>query len=348
MTRRAKPAAKRRLWVPIALLIALAAIAVLALKPWGLLPSGTGTSGQVQSQRQQQASAAASAALHPYDVTPLLHPAKKYLGVALNGAPTSMAPVSTYAAKVGRTPDIVESYSSWGNDFNAQGAANVYAAGGLSYVSWEPKSPGLDKIADGSQDAYIKRFAAEVRNENVPIALSFGHEMNGSWYPWGTKTTTPATFVKAWQHIHDVFKAVGADNVIWVWSPNIVNPVPSVQLKPYWPGDAYVDWVGIVGYWALTGAHTFDTLYGPTRDEVRAFTDKPIIISETASEPGSRRATDVQLLFQGVKKYPDIIGLIWFDIPKRADWRIENTPVALAVFRREAASDAFGFEVPHQ
>lgn len=83
----------------------------------------------------------------------------------------------------------------------------------------------------------------------MPVAISFGHEMNGHWYPWGTKDTTAATFVKAWRHIHDLFQEEGATNVVWVWSPNVVNPVPSVKLEPYWPGDAYVDWVGIVGYW---------------------------------------------------------------------------------------------------
>ncbi|MBC3844311.1 hypothetical protein GXW82_41620 [Streptacidiphilus sp. 4-A2] len=39
----------------------------------------------------------------------------------------------------------------------------------------------------------------------------------------------------AWQHIHDIFQNEGVSNVIWVWSPNIINPVPSVQLKAYYP-----------------------------------------------------------------------------------------------------------------
>ncbi|MCI3276161.1 glycoside hydrolase family 26 protein [Streptomyces cylindrosporus] len=287
-----------------------------------------------------------TAAQPPYDVKPLLHPDKDYFGVALNGAPSSLKPVDAFAKTVGKKPNMVGSYSSWGDGFNAEGAQNVFGDGGLMYVSWEPFKPGLDKIADGSQDTYIKKYANSVRKTNVPVAISFGHEMNGGWYPWGTKDTTPATFVKAWRHIHDVFQDVGATNVIWVWSPNIINPVPSVKLKPYWPGDAYVDWVGIVGYWAQTGAHTFDTLYGPTRRQIAEFTDKPVLISETSSEPGERRRADVRALLGGVKEDEDVIGFLWFNIPKRADWRIQSSPLALAEFKRLIADDDFGFEVP--
>ncbi|WP_030671771.1 glycoside hydrolase family 26 protein [Streptomyces cellulosae] len=282
----------------------------------------------------------------PYDVTPLLHPDKKYFGVAVDGAPSSMKPVDTFARTVGKKPNLVGSYSSWGDGFNAKGAENVFHDGGLMYVSWEPFKPGLDKIADGSQDTYIKKYAKSVRETNVPVAISFGHEMNGHWYPWGTKDTTAATFVKAWRHIHDVFQDVGATNVVWAWSPNVINPVPSVKLKPYWPGDAYVDWVGIVGYWTMTGAHTFETLYGPTRRQIAKFTDKPVLISETSAEPGERRRADVRALLGGVEQDDGVLGFLWFNIPKRADWRIQSSPLALAEFKRLIADDAFGFEVP--
>ncbi|MEU9384920.1 glycosyl hydrolase [Streptomyces sp. NPDC048279] len=312
----------------------------------GVLGGSDDPAAEAAREPAGSSSAGAAGARPRYDVTPLLHPRKEYFGVALNGAPSSVEPVDAFAKTVGKKPNLVGSYSSWGDGFNAKGAQNVFGDGGLLYVSWEPYKPGLDKIADGSQDAYIKKYAASVRETNVPVAISFGHEMNGHWYPWGTKDTTPETFVKAWRHVHDVFEDVGATNVIWVWSPNVVNPVPSVKLKPYWPGDAYVDWVGIVGYWTATGAHTFDTLYGPTRRQVSEFTDKPVLISETSSEPGERRRADVRALLGGVEADDDVIGFLWFNIPKRADWRIQSSPLALAEFKRLIADDAFGFEVP--
>ncbi|MFF7210405.1 glycoside hydrolase family 26 protein [Streptomyces sp. NPDC008238] len=283
-----------------------------------------------------------------YDVTDLLHPDKKFFGVALDGAPDSLAPVTKYTDLVGKQPNVVASYSAWGNDFNIDGARRVLDSGAMLYVSWEPFKPSIAKIADGSQDEYIRRYASEVRKGNAPVAISFGHEMNGHWYPWGTKDTTPAQFVKAWRHIHDIFQDEGATNVIWVWSPNVVNPVPDVALKPYWPGDAYVDWVGVVGYWTATGASTFETLYGPTTSQVRTFTKKPFILSETASEPGERRRSDVRNLVEGVEGDDDMLGFIWFNIAKRADWRLQASPLALAEFKRLVADDRIGFEVPEQ
>jgi hypothetical protein len=92
--------------------------------------------------------------------------------------------------------------------------------------SWEPYDTSPAAIADGHSDAYITRFARAVRALNVPVVISFGHEMNGNWYPWETTQSTPAEFVAAWRHIHDLFIQAGASNVIWVWNPNIINPMP--------------------------------------------------------------------------------------------------------------------------
>ncbi|MFF5494804.1 glycoside hydrolase family 26 protein [Streptomyces aquilus] len=325
--------------------LCLALTALAGVSGCGLLGGDDDPAAQAAKQPAAHSSKAAEAEL-PYDVAPLLHPDKDYFGVAVDGAPSSMKPVDTFAKTVGKKPNLVGSYSAWGDGFNAEGAQNVFDDGGLLYVSWEPFKPGLDKIANGAQDTYIKKYAQSIRKTNVPVAISFGHEMNGHWYPWGTKDTTPETFVKAWRHIHDVFQDVGATNVIWVWSPNVINPVKSVKLEPYWPGDAYVDWVGVVGYWTQTGAHTFETLYGPTRRQIAGFTDKPVLISETSAEPGERRRADVRALLGGVEQDKDVIGFLWFNIPKRADWRIQSSPLALAEFKRLIADDAFGFEVP--
>ena len=83
-------------------------------------------------------------------------------------------------------------------------------------------------------------------------------------------------FVAAWRHIHDLFDAAGATNVIWVWNPNIINPVPGVQLEPLWPGGSYVDWVGMTGYFAVTGPHTFDGALRADHDRDQAVHDQAV------------------------------------------------------------------------
>ena len=283
----------------------------------------------------------------PFDVRPLLKPRRKYLGAALDGAPESLAPVRDFAGKIGKQPNLLEYYVAWGSGFDPQRVRNAWAAGALPLMVWEPFEPSIAEIADGATDAYARKFASAVRALNLPVAISFGHEMNGNWYPWGTAATDPVDYVRAWRRIHDIFLDVGAANVIWVWSPNNINPVPQVSLKPFYPGDSYIDWTGVVGYYTDSGASTFPTLFGPTMTVVRKFTDKPILIVETASQPGPRKRQDVADLFAGVAASPDVIGFIWFDYVKRADWRIGSDPSALAEFKRRAANDLFGFDVKH-
>jgi mannan endo-1,4-beta-mannosidase len=311
---------------------------VLALSGCGLLspPTTATTSGQ-NAAASPAASSQASAP--PYNVTGLLHPATgKYFGIEADGAPDSLAPVQAFAANTGRKPDLIGQYVAWGKPFDAQAVSNAWSYGALYYMAWEPFGVSVQSIAAGHSDGYLTRFAKAVRSLNLPVAISFGHEMNGNWYPWGTSQTTAAQFVAAWRHIHDLFARAGATNVIWVWNPNIINPVPQVPLRPFWPGRAYVSWVGLTGYFATTGAQTFATLYQPTMTEIRHFTGKPFIIAETAIETGPAAASCAKQLVDTVTQHPNVLGFVWFDYDKQGvDWRVETRPVVRAAVAGDIA-----------
>lgn len=263
----------------------------------------------------------------------LIHPDGKFFGIEANGAPDSISPVSAVASSVGRNPNIIGQYVAWDSSFDDRAAANALSYGALYYMAWEPFSASVRSIANGGSDAYITQFAQSVRDFGQPVALSFGHEMNGHWYPWGTSGTTAADFVAAWRHIHDLFVKAGAVNVIWIWNPNDIFPVPDVQLKPYWPGDSYVDWVGITGYFGLTGPQSFEDLYGPTITEIKQFTSKPYIIAETAVETGPNELARIQDLINGVKDNSNVLGFIWFNYSKAGvDWTLTDRAKARATF----------------
>jgi mannan endo-1,4-beta-mannosidase len=279
-----------------------------------------------------------------YDITPLLRPANKYLGVAIDGSPPKMAPIEAFADRVGKPPNLVTIYASFADGFAANEVRQVYAYGALAAIRWEPFNVKLADIAAGRQDDYITTFAAAIRKVNAPIVLTFGHEMNGDWYPWGRKNKA-ADFVAAWQHIYRLFAQVDATNVIWTWTPNVINPMPGVKLKPFYPGDAYVDWVGMDGYYTRKGQKTFRTLFEPTLDQVRAFTKKPVLIVETAAEPGDNRPDQIADLFGGVAKDPDLLGFVWFDNNGSGKWNIDKDPSSVKAFHQQAASDKFGFTV---
>ena len=70
-----------------------------------------------------------------------------------------------------------------------------------------PKDVSLAAIASGHYDSYLRSYAEAVRSYRGPVILSFGHEMNGSWYSWGYRHTSPAVFVAAWRHIVTLFRA---------------------------------------------------------------------------------------------------------------------------------------------
>ncbi|MGW0204597.1 glycoside hydrolase family 26 protein [Streptomyces sp. NPDC003233] len=277
----------------------------------------------------------------PYDVTPLLHPRNKYFGATFDGVPKDLGPVRRYASQVGRTPTMLEYYLGWGDELQTDQTRAVWDNGQLPYIAWEPHKATLAQIADGSQDAYIKDTAHALRALNVPVAISLAHEMNGNWYPWGHNKATAAQFVRAWRHVHDVFQDEGVSTVIWVWSPNIVNPVPRVALKPYWPGDGYVDWVGVVGYYARTGAQDFATLFGPTFREIRTFTRRPFLLAETGAQPGPRKSAQITGLLRTVASRTDVVGFIWFDLNKETDWRVDSSSETLAAFRRAARNPRY-------
>ncbi len=274
----------------------------------------------------------------PYNMSGLLDPPSgKFLGVEAGGAPASLGPVKTFAAAA-RRPNLIGQYVAWNTSFDARAVRQAWSYGALYYMAWEPYGTTIADIAAGGSNAYITKFATAVRALNLPIAISFGHEMNGNWYPWGTTGATPAEFVAAWRLIHGLFTGVGATNVIWVWNPNDIFPVPQVQLRPYWPGNAYVNWVGITGYFATTGPQTWATLFNPTMREIRQFTNEPFLIAETSVATSPAEVSCVNSLVRGVRRHQDVLGLIWFDYDKAGvDWRIESRPTVQAAFDHDAA-----------
>ena len=102
--------------------------------------------------------------------------------------------------------------------------------------------------------------------------------MNGDWYPWGYQPhATGRTFVAAWRHIVTLFRALGARNVTWLWTVNIINDAHGGKIprpSQWWPGNSYVNWVGIDGYY-LKPSWKFAPLFGPTIAAVRKLTLRP-------------------------------------------------------------------------
>ena len=126
-----------------------------------------------------------------------------------------------------------------------------------------------------------------------------------------------------------------ATNVTWLWSPNILRPVPQVNLAALYPGDRYVDWIGMVGY--AVGERTAAQVYDPTLAALRSFTRKPLLITETGAQPGPNKAVWTADLFRWLNRHHDVIGFIWFERNRatggNADWRFSADKQTLRAFR---------------
>jgi mannan endo-1,4-beta-mannosidase len=254
-----------------------------------------------------------------------------YLGVYAAGAPESYSGVSAFTATTGVRPRVVVYYSGWQEPFQARFAAVVARHGAVPLVQINPTGVSVATIASGRYNAYLRSYALAVKAFGRSVILSFGHEMNGSWYSWGYRHTPPPVFVAAWRHIVTVFREVGARNVIWLWTINVSQCRCHIQSPArWWPGRSYVNWVGIDGYY-YEPSWKFAPLFGPTIKAVRALTLDPVLISETAA-PAADQPAKITNLFVGIRAY-GLLGFVWFDVDKRQDWHI-SSPAAAAAFRR--------------
>jgi beta-mannanase len=180
------------------------------------------------------------------------------------------------------------------------------------------------------------------------MLVRFAHEMNGTWYPWGAlkDDNRPADYIAAWRRVVRIFRAEGARNVRWVWSPNIEYGLPPA--RRYFPGDRWVDWVALDGFnWGRslpsgwrTMRETFEASY---RNMVR-LSRKPIMIAETGTaQSGGNRARWITSGFmRDIPRYmPRIRAIVWFNWRAQLDWRIETSGSALRAYRRVAASRGY-------
>jgi hypothetical protein len=263
-----------------------------------------------------------------------------YLGVYEPGSPPAYAPVANFAVAAGRQPNMIGYYSGWAEPFESSFARRVRRHGIIPYVQIDPTYASVSAIAAGAYDLYLRGYADSVRDFGHAVVIGFGHEMNGNWYSWGYGHTAPSTFVAAWRHIVTVFRSEGADNVTWLWTVNQDRPGTG-PVAAWWPGARYVTWVGIDGYY-IRPSDTFAEVFGRTISQVRAFTSKPVLLSEAGVGPDVGQFAKISNLFDGLRQ-AKALGLVWFDEnqqggPYRQDWRIEGDRVAEVAFRLGAAA----------
>lgn len=292
------------------------------------------------------------------------------LGSYVRGAPGSGQTMDEYASLVGQRPGIVMWYRGFDQPLMySSEIANLSARGSTPMVSLEPVDQAgtdipLSQIAAGNYDDYIHKAAGVARAWGGRILIRFAYEMNLSpdaGIPWGGGSgavagNSAADYIAAWRHVVGIYRADGATNAEFVWAPNIDDG--GIPFTQYFPGDEWVNEVGLDGYnWGsafestghkwLSLGDTFASSYAT----LTQLSSKPVIFTETASaETGGDKAAWIRsgFLNELPQRFPRVTGVIWFDVQKESDWRVDSSQASLDAFREVAASSLYGGPVPYQ
>ena len=297
-----------------------------------------------------------------YNVNKLIYPRREIFGVFTDQARNQIADRNALGRKVGMQPNMIKSFYDWNNGFDPNWARRIWAAGAIPQYELEMQDPDvatIAEVANGQHDEFVRTLAKNIRQANVPVVFSPWHEFNGDWYPWGYCGSTskadsnacqvknkPSDFRRAWRRMHNIFKAEGATNAIWLWQANQIGARPKVGLKQFYPGESYVDWLGVVGYYYGEKGwyHTFDTVFMPSIRALKKVSKKPIFIPEMGMD-SYNRPKDIHNFLYGVAKRSDVIGFLWFSYnkPSEIDFRIDTNGTSTRAFKKYIHKAAFGF-----
>lgn len=260
----------------------------------------------------------------------------------------------TFEGMVGRKLAIVHDYSLWTQSFPNRLELAAAHQGSVLFVDWSLHGSDLTwaQIAAGAANKRINAEAAAVKAFGHPIMVSFESEMD---QPRFSVYGTPSQFVAAFRHIHKMFAADGAHNVIWVW--NVTGDIAhAAQFSKLYPGNAYVDWImwdPYNWYGCKGGAKTwrsFGQAVEPMYEWLTAssgrrgngnYLSKPWGLGEFGTvegpRPNSKALWFKNSVTQVKKNFPRLRALIYLDADDRTngrtcDWAINSSKTSLAGF----------------
>ncbi|MBD1389146.1 glycosyl transferase family 1 [Neiella sp. HB171785] len=159
----------------------------------------------------------------------------------------------------------------------------VFLRGGINTISWHIHDPvsgasswsnqsPVEQLLPGASHhhqllAYLDSFVAFnqqlfVVNEfgqqvHIPIIFRPWHEHSGDWFWWGKGNTAEQDYIALWRFtVHYLRDVKQQHNLIYAYSPDRSRLRDSHFTEDYlwgYPGDDYVDIMGIDNYWDMRG-----------------------------------------------------------------------------------------------
>ena len=228
----------------------------------------------------------------------------------------------------------------------------------LLYLNFEEEGAECPRVISGSYDAKLIETFGYLNTLSCPVFVRIGGEVN----VWGNQAK-PADFIAAYQHVVNIARSQ-APRAAMVFSPNF-SSANKVDMDIYYPGDQYVDWVGVSLYydrWHRSGDTQRDEFYG-----VGAYGDallniqqvvnlsrlhhKPVIVTEGGScnmykgtDNSAWAADRMQRAYAFLPMvYPEVKCIISSDYGESwsgIDYSFYTNPTVTAAYRQGVASNA--------
>lgn len=265
----------------------------------------------------------------------------------LNVPAADGAEVERVGDLVGCEPSVVSAFVKLDSTFDAAELADLASGGRTPMITLEPwswrmghgqaESPAyaLRRLVEGAWDPQLQRIARVLATHQGPVMVRFAHEMNAGWYPWGAGVNgnVPDHYVYAWRHVHQVVSSI-APGLTWVWAPVATWWKDAPPLAAFYPGDTYVDLVGVTGY---GHSGTAEDTFGAWLRETRRLTRKPVVLAEIGAD-GPDKSRWIASLGPFLARHPDVLGFVWFNTSAETtgatgDYRIDDEPEPLSTFR---------------
>ncbi len=287
-----------------------------------------------------------------------------YVNSRLHGggddAQAKLRAINSVEDQIGRTFDIDHQFYRWDNfasDHNVKHYINTTVREGrIPFLSWKPvmadnTNVSWKAIGEGKYDAMIRENAQTVKSLGVPVFMVFDHEANGRVGKFSPEKSTDAhntikagseaEFVAAWQHVHDLFAEQGVTNVSWAW---IMTRTPFAGDASFadrmYPGDEYVDWVGLDPYNFFHGGKTWrdldELMVGFTNWVDTRGVDKPWMLGEWGSvedpnNPG-RKGQWYDNAANYIESEPRLKATVHFESTPKYNWRFDSSPSSKSAF----------------
>ena len=193
---------------------------------------------------------------------------------------------------------------------------------------------------NGLYDKYLDIFVEGLNRISFPIIIRFAHEMNLSRYHWGKDgfdRDSPDIYVQMFRYIVNYFNEKGSKNVLWAFCPN-ADSVPNFswnKIESYYPGDEYIDILGLDGYnfglcakeknmgWTSSW-RSFEDIMKSSYTQLKKISKKPILVFETGcADRGGNKANWIEDALTTSEKW-GLKAFSYFQVDKECKWKIKT------------------------